>query len=173
MVTRSEPGSTGLEKRTASRARRVGSPLATVSITARLHMAIVHSPWRMIPGSPTPLANSSSRWIRLSSPEAAAYRQVWSASTLASKVATDSPRPDTGNMWSGRSGPLASTSLQPRTNMVPNCSSICSPESTSTLTARTVTHVPARDGRTEYGPATVASVDPGTSGPENRMSWPA
>jgi len=43
--------------------------------------------------------------------------------------------------------------------------------SRSTLTARTVTHVPAREGRTLKGSATVDSVDPGTSAPENRMSW--
>src|SRR5438477_15154 len=53
VVTTSLPGKTGLEKRTASRFRRLGSPPATVLTTAWLHMAIVQRPWAMMPGRTT------------------------------------------------------------------------------------------------------------------------
>ena len=162
-----------MENRTARRRRRVGSESATPSMTAWAQMAMVHMPWRMIPGSPTLRAKSSSTWMVFLSPEASAYRSVWSASRTAVTSATGSARPPLGKPWSGRSAPLLAAAFQPRTNMVPNCSITSSPVSTSWLVERIVTQVPARAAWTPYRPASVDSVVPGTSGRWNRMSWRA
>ena len=67
------PGSTGFEKRTASRFSRVGIAAGELLRSRAQHVkAIVQSPWMMIPGRPTDFAISSSRWIGTLSPEASA-----------------------------------------------------------------------------------------------------
>ena len=72
MVVISWPGSTGREKRTASRRSLVLSPPQSSWTAATDVNAIVQSPWMMIPGSPTDFAISASRWIGMLSPDASA-----------------------------------------------------------------------------------------------------
>ena len=72
VVAMSSPGRPGFEKRTASRLSRSGSPSQHSWTTATEFIAIVQSPWMMIPGSPTDFAKSTSVWIGIGSPEAGA-----------------------------------------------------------------------------------------------------
>ena len=56
---------------TDKRFRDRGSPPAAC-VAARATWAIEYRPWRMLPGRPTPFANSGSMWIGLKSPDAPA-----------------------------------------------------------------------------------------------------
>src|SRR4051794_5790544 len=58
---------------TERRLRARGSPSASWALPLAT-WAIIQRPCRMLPGSPTALANSGSMWIGLKSPEAPAYR---------------------------------------------------------------------------------------------------
>src|SRR5581483_392379 len=157
------PGNTFAANRTASRFSRAGSPSHSVFTTAWLHIAIVHRPWAMMPGSPTLLANASSRWIGISSPEASRYRYVWSSFTWMVNDATRASRADSGKSWLGLSGPPDSPSLTPRTNTVTYCVMTGAP-SPSTLSTFTTKRVPELPMRNAYDSAVVVSSVPGTSG---------
>ena len=107
LVVTDSPGNSGAEKRTAIRVTARGSSMPAASRTARPANAIVQSPCTIRPGSPTCRANSSSRWIAKSSPEAAAYRTVWSSAT-GYVTSASGGSPSTSSRWSGARSPTPS-----------------------------------------------------------------
>src|SRR5439155_12177318 len=155
------PGSTGFENRTASRLSSFGSPAASSPMAAQLVNAIVQRPWMMMPGSPTDLANSSSRWIGTLSPDAAEYRYVWSRSKVCSATATGSVlRSSSGKRCSGAVSPLPSPPVTPRKNVTEYCSLTSWPVS-SRVSMRLTTVVPDRHSREAIGAARERNTAPG------------